>query len=192
MALGFDARLKKELRRRDAAVLQMKLAGDATSSIFSQKVDELKGDLKTQMAPENIISQHPWTSMLVGVLAGAVSMIFLKSKFFPAPQQLAIVRGGIPAPQKVVVEVVGATQQKPASPWKPILDAVMAGAPAVAAYAQQFMQGAHENGHGTAEVGAQQAPQAVEQQSTPGSKPQGGSFPASISRRTAPPPRENS
>jgi hypothetical protein len=181
VVLGFDARLTKEIRRRDAAVLQMKLAGDATGNIVSSQFSDLKGDLKTQLKPENLITQHPW-----------ISVILMKSKFFPAPQRMSIVGAPPSAPQRVVVEVVGTTHQKPVSPWKPILDAMMAGAPAVAAYAQQFMQGAHENGHGTSEMGAEQ-PQSVEG-STPSTqaKPAGAPLPASISRRTAPPPRENS
>jgi hypothetical protein len=191
VALGFDAKLKNEIRRRDAAILQMKLAGDATGNIVSTQYSDLKGDLTAQMAPQTLISQHPWPSMLAGILAGFVSTLLLKSKFFPAPQKMAIVGAPPSAPQRVVVEVVGATHQKQPSPWKPILDAMMAGAPAVAAYAQKFMQGAHENGHGTTE--AEQATQSFEASPPPvQTKPSGEPIPASISRRTAPPPHENS
>ncbi|HYG76547.1 MAG TPA: hypothetical protein VEK08_16200 [Planctomycetota bacterium] len=180
---SFDDKLREEIARRDAAVERLKMAKTETQTTIKREVD----DIKTGMAPAGLIQEHPWYAVFGALALGVIVGPMIKNALLPAPRYRAYAP---PPPQKVVVEVVGAgRQQKPASPWKSILDAAMHGLPAAIPYIQQFMQ---EQGNGHADTPRAEAPAASKASSGQfGAATPTDPFKKSISRRTAPPPPES-
>ena len=188
--VNFESYLARETLRRDAALQRMHEACSATKWTVQQQKDEIKSDLNriTQdLTPRGIVQNHPWPSILGAMAVGMGLAAALKSLFGTKKHTAVATREGT---QRVVVQVEGAQPKKApgTSGWKEILDAAMHGLPALMAFAESQLQNSaprrEGNGHASEESATVAAPTA---KTSPDEKP----FKASISRRTAPPPRES-
>lgn len=197
---NFTSLLKSEQLRRDAALMRMREACSATKWTVQRETEgvkqdftQLKSQLKHDYSPKEIVGRNPWVSVL-----GALAIGFGLSatiKYLMASgrrrEQKAVANG---TAQRVVVQVEGAKSQPTSSArssgWKQILDAAMHGIPALIAFAEQHLEKPNRpkphNGAGVAEEQPERvnaAPGGSATAETP--------FKASISRRSAPPPRES-
>ena len=198
---NFESLLTREVLRRDAAMLRMRTSCTATRAVVQRETEGFKNDvtrninrIKEDLTPRSIVEHKPWTSVLAAISVGLGAGMILKSLF--GRRSRVEYRSG--PPQRVVVQVEGAKEVKTSGtaaakphPWKAILDAAMHGIPALMAFAEQHLHqpDGHSNGNGQVKVSAEN-PEPV---ATAPSKPsvESGPFKSSISRRSAPPPRES-
>lgn len=184
MGITYDSRLKEEICRRNAGLEKMRLACAASQDTIKDQATSLKEDY----APQNIVRRNPLYTLLGALIAGGAAAILIKKVFFAFKVKRQAVAAG--DPQRVVVEVKGAHEPKVKhghTAWKEIFDAAMAGIPAVAAFVQQHLSENKAPHNGGASAEHTEAPAAVGASTEKKTSPP---FPASISRRSAPPPRE--
>jgi hypothetical protein len=197
---NFSSLLRNEQLRRDAALMRMREACSASKWTVQRETEGAKRDLtqlKTQLkhdySPHEIVARNPWVSVLSALAVGfglsaTIKYLTTSSR---RRQERAFANGSA---QRVVVQVEGAKPQPAksahSSGWKQILDAAMHGIPAVIAFAEQhFSQPSRQKRENGAAVQDEEpehiatAPGASATTETP--------FKASISRRSAPPPRES-
>lgn len=186
---NFESCLNREILRRDAALMRMRTACSATKCTVKRETENIKGDLnrlKQEFMPRAVVQHRPWASVLGAIAAGLGAALLVKGLFGRNR------RPEYSQPQRVVVQVEGAgakevKQPAAASPWKAILDAAMSGLPVLLAFAEtQLMQQAPQNGNGHS-----QTSETPEKAATAAANTATDPVPfKSISRRTAPPPRE--
>ena len=199
---NFESLLTREVLRRDAAMLRMRTSCTATRAVVQRETEGIKRDvtrdinrIKDELTPQSIVQHKPWGSVLSAIAVGLGAGMILKSLF--GRKSHVEYRNG--PPQRVVVQVEGAKEVKTsgpagaaAHPWKAILDAAMHGIPALMAFAEQHLHSPaakNGNGNGHVSVTSEDSEPIAAAPSNP--SVESGPFKTSISRRSAPPPRES-
>jgi len=178
-------------------MLRMRTSCTATRAVVQRETEGIKSDInriKEDLTPRSIVEHKPWASVLGAIAAGLGAGMIVKSLFgrrSPAGYHVG-------PPQRVIVQVEGAKEVKTSGPartashpWKAILDAAMHGIPALIAFAEQHLHQADGKSNGNGQTMAKG--EVSEPVAAAPSKPsvENGPFKTSISRRSAPPPRES-
>ena len=173
MLISFDQRLKAQITRRDQALKRLESEGRMARARVSETVEQVGA----QVSPAKFVRAHPWGAFLGAAATGLALAALWRAWISAAAKPQPVIQAGGPAPQKVVIEVVGAERQRTSVVDGPLLQALVAGMPVALAFLRTHFAGAAGDGAANPGVAASHT---VEHGN-------GGSHPA-ISRRTAPPP----
>lgn len=177
---SFTSCLRQEIRRRDAALAKMRAACESTWGTVQNA-----GFSTRELTPRAVVRKHPWAAML-GALALGFGLTVIARRLLNASHNSE--RAGEQAPQRVVVHVDGADAGKKDlnRAWTDLFAAALHGLPVFAAFVQGLQAvPQRETGRAPSSNDAPKVAAAVSE------KTSGAEFKASISRRTAPPPRES-